>query len=154
MFHPDKNIWYHHACTRYSLWKQVPTDVTTVYGNKLNDGISDTVAFQHDGAPAHSVIVMQKISIKPFMTDGETQLHQERGQCAHLILSMYIFFLLGVLPKLEVTKQNLITFMNYKSVFMMQLREIHQQYYNQHSEQSRNNGNTALKWTAQQQMFY
>jgi len=44
------------------------------------------------------------------------------------------FFLLGVLSKLGGTKQNVITFMNYKSVFMMQLRELHQQCYNKYSE--------------------
>jgi hypothetical protein len=41
-------------------------------------------------------------------------------------------FLLGELSKLGGTKQNLVTFMNYKSVFMTQLRELHQRCYNKY----------------------
>jgi hypothetical protein len=58
----------------------------------------------------------------------------------------FIFCL--VLSKPGGTKQNLITFMNHKSVFMMQLRELHQQCYNTYSEQSWTTGNTTFKRTA------
>jgi len=90
-----------------------------------NDGISDTVAFQQDRAPAHSVNAVQENLYNTF--------HDRwRGTASSRLWAIFSpdfmhvhFFLLGVLSKRRGTKQNLITFMNYKSVFMMQLRELH-----------------------------
>jgi len=114
-----------------------------------HDGISDTVAFQQDGAPAHSVNAVQANLYNTF--------HDRwRGTASSRLwaifspdfMRVHFFFLLGVLSKLGGTKQNLTTFMNYKSVFMMQLRELHQQCYSEYSEPSWNIGNTTLKWPA------
>jgi len=113
-----------------------------------NDGISDTVAFQQDRAPVHSVNAVQENLYNSFRDRWRGTASRLWAKCSPDFMHVHLI-LLRVLSKLEGTKQNLITFMNYKSVFMMQLRELHQQCYIKYSEQSWNIGNIALKWTQQ-----
>ena len=106
-----------------------------------NDGISDTAAFQQDRAPAHSVNAVQENLYNTFHDRWRgTASSRLWAMCSPDCMRVHLF-LLGVLSKLGDTKQNLIIFMNYESVFMMQLRELHLQCYNKYSEQSWNIGN-------------
>ena len=111
-----------------------------------NDGISDTVAFQQDRAPAHSVNAVQENLYNTF--------HDRwRGTASSGLWAIFppdfmcTFFFAWCFIKAWRYKTKLNN-MHELQKCIHDATELHQQCYSEYSEHSWNIGNTALKWRA------